>query len=61
MKLIICQHPQVATTSMPRLAAGLQPTIVTAKMELGYIHTIAADSGGNHGNLFARVLFQKIF
>ena len=37
---------------------GLQLTIVTAKMEAGYLQTV---SGGNSGNFFARIVFTNIF
>ena len=37
---------------------GLQLTIVTAKMEAGYMETL---SGGSGGNFFARIVFQNIF
>ncbi len=37
---------------------GLQLTIVTAKMEVGYMETL---SGGDSGNFFARIIFQNIF
>jgi len=37
---------------------GLQLTIVTAKMEAGYMHTV---TGGDDGNFFARIVFQNIF
>jgi len=40
------------------VGGGLQLTIVTAKMEAGYMQTIA---GGDSGNFFARIVFENIF
>lgn len=37
---------------------GLQLTIVTARMEAGYMQTL---TGGDSGNFFARIVFQNIF
>ena len=42
------------------VGGGLQLTIVTAKMEVGYMHTIVGDSDGS-GNFFARIIFENIF
>ncbi|MFL6596063.1 MAG: hypothetical protein ACJ8HQ_11525 [Chthoniobacterales bacterium] len=42
------------------LGAGIQLTIVTAKFELGYMHTVAGDDNGS-GNLFGRIVFENIF
>lgn len=42
------------------VGGGLQLTIVTAKMEVGYMHTVAGVHTGS-GNLFARIVFENIF
>ncbi|MFL6540965.1 MAG: hypothetical protein ACJ8HU_09390, partial [Chthoniobacterales bacterium] len=42
------------------LGGGIQLTIVTAKFELGYMHTVAGDDNGS-GNLFGRIVFENIF
>ncbi len=42
------------------LGGGLQLTIVTAKMEVGYMHTIAGDRDGS-GNFFGRIIFENLF
>ncbi|HEV3410291.1 MAG TPA: hypothetical protein VG095_08345, partial [Chthoniobacterales bacterium] len=43
------------------VGGGLQLTIVTAKMEAGYMHTIAGEDGDESGNFFARIVFQNLF
>jgi hypothetical protein len=43
------------------IGGGLELTIVTAKMQLGYMHTIWNDGGSGQGNLFARIIFENIF
>jgi hypothetical protein len=43
------------------VGGGLQLTIVTAKMELGYMHTVAGANGDDSGNFFARIVFQNLF
>ncbi|MDQ6859860.1 MAG: hypothetical protein M3032_01705, partial [Verrucomicrobiota bacterium] len=42
------------------VGGGLQLTIVTAKMELGYMQTVAGANSGA-GNFFARIVFENIF
>ena len=42
------------------LGGGLQLTIVTAKMEIGYMHTVAGDSERS-GNFFGRIVFENLF
>jgi hypothetical protein len=42
------------------LGAGLQLTIVTARMEIGYMHTVAGQDDGS-GNFFGRIVFENIF
>jgi hypothetical protein len=43
------------------LGAGLELTIVTARMQIGYMHTIWGDSDVDSGNFFARIVFENIF
>ncbi len=43
------------------VGGGLQLTIVTAKMELGYMQTVLNQGGTHPGNLFARIVFQNLF
>jgi len=38
----------------------LQLTTVTAKMEIGYMHTVAGDDDGS-GNFFGRIVFENLF
>lgn len=40
---------------------GLQLTIVIAKLELGYMHTLSGPTAGDRGNLFLRLIFQNLF
>ncbi len=40
---------------------GLQLTIVTAKMEAGYVHTLSGPRQGHAGNAFVRLVFQNLF
>ena len=40
---------------------GLQLTIVTAKLELGYMHTLSGPTTGDRGNFFLRLVFQNLF
>ena len=42
------------------VGGGLQLTIVTAKMEIGYMHTVAGDSDRS-GNFFGRIIFENLF
>lgn len=42
------------------IGGGLQLTIVTAKMEIGYMHTVAGGRDKS-GNLFGRIVFQNLF
>ncbi len=42
------------------VGGGLQLTIVTAKMEVGYMQTVAGNQTGN-GNFFGRIVFENIF
>jgi hypothetical protein len=41
--------------------AGIQLTIVTAKFEAGYMHTLAGPTFGDRGNAFVRLVFQNLF
>ena len=43
------------------IGAGLQVTIVTAKVELGYMYAVCRERGDPQGNLFLRLVFQNIF
>lgn len=40
---------------------GLQVTIVTAKLEVGYMRTVSGPTFGNRGNVFVRLVFQNLF
>ena len=40
---------------------GLQLTVVTAKLEAGYMHTISGPQQGHGGNAFVRLVFQNLF
>jgi Surface antigen. len=43
------------------LGGGFQLTVVIAKFELGYMHTLNRISGDNSGNVVARLVFQNLF
>jgi hypothetical protein len=43
------------------LGGGLQLTIVIAKFEIGYMHTLNRSSGDSSGNVVARLVFQNLF
>jgi hypothetical protein len=40
---------------------GLQLTIVTAKFEAGYLHTLSGPRQGHGGNAFVRLVFENLF
>ncbi len=40
---------------------GLQFTIVSAKFELGYMHTLSGPTSGPRGNFFLRLVFENLF
>ncbi|MDQ6913152.1 MAG: BamA/TamA family outer membrane protein [Verrucomicrobiota bacterium] len=40
---------------------GLQLTVVIAKLEVGYMHTISGPTFGHDGNAFVRLIFQNLF
>jgi hypothetical protein len=40
---------------------GLQITIVTARLEVGYMRTVSGPTFGNRGNVFVRLVFQNLF
>ncbi len=40
---------------------GLQLTVVTAKFELGYMHTLSGPTNGDRGNFFVRLVFRNLF
>jgi hypothetical protein len=40
---------------------GLQLTVVTARFEIGYMHTLTGPIHGNRGNVFFRLVFQNLF
>ena len=41
--------------------AGFQVTVVTAKLEAGYMRTISGPTYGEKGNAFVRLVFQNLF
>ena len=41
--------------------AGMQLTVVTAKFEAGYMHTLTGPTFGDRGNAFVRLVFQNLF
>ena len=41
--------------------AGIQLTVVTAKFEAGYMHTLTGPTFGDRGNAFVRLVFQNLF
>jgi hypothetical protein len=41
--------------------AGLQLTVVVAKLEGGYMRTLGGPTLGTHGNAFVRLVFQNLF
>jgi hypothetical protein len=41
--------------------AGIQLTVVTAKFEAGYMHTLSGPTFGDKGNAFVRLVFQNLF
>jgi hypothetical protein len=56
--LVLCDLAGDDDRVRSAVGGGLQLTIVTARMEAGYMQTI---SGGDSGNFFARIVFQNIF
>jgi hypothetical protein len=40
---------------------GVQLTIVIAKLEAGYMHTVSGPTFGSRGNAFFRLVFQNLF
>jgi hypothetical protein len=40
---------------------GLQLTVVTAKLELGYMQTLSGPTTGDRGNFFLRLVFERLF
>jgi hypothetical protein len=40
---------------------GVQLTIVIAKLEAGYMHTVAGPTFGSRGNALFRLVFQNLF
>ena len=40
---------------------GVQLTVVIAKLEVGYMHTISGPTFGHDGNAFVRLVFQNLF
>ena len=43
------------------VGAGLQITIVTAKLEIGYMRTVSGPTVGSRGAFGARLVFQNLF
>ncbi|MGI9086813.1 MAG: hypothetical protein ACR2HH_03585 [Chthoniobacterales bacterium] len=62
--LLLCDVAGQDGNGGQRVAAavggGLQLTIVTAKMEVGYMQTVAGERSGT-GNFFGRIVFENIF
>jgi hypothetical protein len=40
---------------------GVQVSVVTAKLEFGYMHTLSGPAYGSRGNAFIRLVFQNLF
>jgi hypothetical protein len=40
---------------------GVQVTVVIAKLEFGYMHTLNGQTFGKRGNVFGRLVFQNLF
>lgn len=58
--LLLCDLAGADDRVSAAVGGGLQLTIVTAKMELGYMQTIAGAREGS-GNFFGRIVFENIF
>jgi len=43
------------------VGGGLQLTVVVARFEVGYLHTVQRAPGDDRGNLFVRLTFQNLF
>ena len=43
------------------VGGGVQLTVVTAKFEAGYMHTLSGPTFGQKGNAFVRLVFQNLF
>jgi len=43
------------------VGGGVQLTVVTAKFEAGYMHTLSGPTFGQKGNTFVRLVFQNLF
>ena len=41
--------------------SAIRFTIVTAKLEVGYMRTLSGPTFGNRGNVFVRLVFQNLF
>ena len=41
--------------------AGIQLSVVIARLEIGYMHTISPKSDSKKGNFFLRFVFQNFF
>ncbi|CAN5786805.1 hypothetical protein BH20VER1_BH20VER1_24400 [soil metagenome] len=41
--------------------AGLQLTLITARLEAGYLHSLSGPTFGHRGNAFVRLTFQNLF
>ena len=55
------EAPATGHSTRVAVGGGLQATIVTAKLEVGYMHTIVGEPGDRPGNFFARLVFQNLF
>jgi len=43
------------------VGGGFQLTIVVARLEVGYLHTVQRAPGDDRGNVFVRLTFQNLF
>jgi hypothetical protein len=50
-----------ARSTWTALGGGVQLTVVTARLELGYMHTLSGPTDSRSGNFFAHLVFQNFF
>lgn len=43
------------------VGGGVQLTIVNARLEVGYMHTLTGPTSGSHGAFYLRLVFQNLF
>jgi hypothetical protein len=53
--------PRGADETWLAAGAGIQLTVVTAKLEAGYMRTLSGPTYGEKGNAFVRLVFQNLF